>query len=140
MTDVFNPLNDVPPPAENDPYKFEGPLTDEHIAQVVHEANRVLQGIFRTPGVPMAPAWDYFPKDQREGVIRGVAAMRADPDITPEASHESWVWDKLGNGWVLGDVKDAIAKTHPNLVPYADLPENERLKDHVFSGIVHALI
>lgn len=115
-------------------------LTDEQIARTVHEANRVLQDIFQTPGVPVAPAWEDFPEDQRAGVVRGVAAMRANPEITPEASHQSWSRDKFDNGWVWGESKDTVGKLHPNLVDYAELPENERLKDHVFSGIVHALI
>jgi hypothetical protein len=36
-------------------------------------------------------------------------------------------------------VKDETAKTHPDLVPFDDLPEHERQKDRLFMAIVHAL-
>jgi len=53
--------------------------------------------------------------------------------------HESWCDFKRADGWVFGEVKDAGAKTHPCLVPYAELPEEQKIKDHLFSAIVTAL-
>jgi len=36
---------------------------------------------------------------------------------------------KASQGWVLGPVKDFEKKTHPDMIPYEDLPEVERKKD-----------
>jgi hypothetical protein len=40
---------------------------------------------------------------------------------------------------VYGEVKDAVAKTHPCMVPYDDLPEFQRKKDALFLAIVRVL-
>jgi hypothetical protein len=36
-------------------------------------------------------------------------------------------------------VKDPDAKTHPCILPYHELPLEQRLKDSLFMAIVHAL-
>ena len=38
-----------------------------------------------------------------------------------------------------GPVKDEAAKTHPDLVPFDQLPEHEKQKDRLFMAIVRAL-
>jgi hypothetical protein len=46
---------------------------------------------------------------------------------------------KVKDGWVLGHIKDGAKKTHPCMVPYNQLPEGQRKKDHLFRAIVLAL-
>ena len=41
--------------------------------------------------------------------------------------------------WQHGPVKDEAAKTHPDLVPFDQLPEHEKQKDRLFMAIVRAL-
>ena len=44
--------------------------------------------------------------------------------------HDRWMADLVRDGWTFGPgPKDAVAKTHPLLVPWADLSESEREKD-----------
>jgi hypothetical protein len=112
-------------------------LTTEQIARVCHEANRGWQAASPLPGIPVAPAWDEFPPDQQAGVIAGVE--KALQGYTPEQMHESWVADKLAQGWTYGPTKDAEAKTHPSLRAYDDLSDDDRAKDALFLGIVNAL-
>jgi len=45
-----------------------------------------------------------------------------------ENAHDRWAQRRLGEGWTLGPRNDA-AKTHPCLIPYADLPESEKQYD-----------
>jgi hypothetical protein len=53
----------------------------------------------------------------------------ANPGRTPEDSHQLWMAQKLADGWVYGPVKDREKKTHPDLVPFDQLPEIEQRKD-----------
>lgn len=46
-----------------------------------------------------------------------------------ENVHENWSKGRLEEGWVYGPVRDDARKTTPCLVPYADLPEEEREYD-----------
>jgi len=105
------------------------------IARVCHEANRALQIEAGDPAV--SPSWDEAPEWQRASAVEGVAEARA--GATPEQLHDSWCDSKVRDGWSFGAVKDAEAKTHPCLVPYDELPEDQRRKDAVFGAIVGAL-
>lgn len=40
--------------------------------------------------------------------------------------HEVWAQQRIGEGWTWGALRDADAKTHPDLVPYEELPESEK--------------
>lgn len=46
-------------------------------------------------------------------------------------SHENWMRMKVAQGWVYGEAKDFDKKTHPDLVPFIDLPEIEKRKDTI---------
>jgi len=103
-------------------------------AEATHEANRVYcEAIGDTSQVPFkaAPAW------QRESAIDGVIA--ALHGATPRELHENWCKVKRADGWVFGEVKDADAKTHPCLVPYAQLPPQQQAKNRLFGEIVRAM-
>ena len=69
--------------------------------------------------------------DQLESLMDGVEYQLAHPDTTPEENHGNWMKMKIKQGWVYGPVKDFDKKTHPDLLPYKDLPEIERLKDQM---------
>lgn len=71
----------------------------------------------------------------RKSAIDGVI-FHFTNDTTPEESHENWMEFKLKEGWVYGEVKDLEKKTHPCLVPYDQLPEDQQVKDHLFTAIV----
>lgn len=47
--------------------------------------------------------------------------------------HEVWAQNRLREGWTYGPVRDDIAKTHPCLVPYEELPESEKDYDRATS-------
>lgn len=104
------------------------------IASICHEANRRLQ---RTLGEVPNRSWESIGTELQASAKAGVIA--AQNGATPEQLHESWIAERTTNGWVYGDVKDFDKKTHPCLVPYADLPEDQRAKDALFSAIVKAL-
>lgn len=107
----------------------------DEIARVCHEANRALQAIQNDPAP--SPDWEGAPAWQKQSAVEGV--LKAQAGATPEQLHQSWCDFKEKDGWVYGAAKDADAKTHPCLVPYAELPEEQKAKDRVFSAIVTAM-
>ena len=46
-----------------------------------------------------------------------------------ENVHEVWAQNRINEGWTYGPVRDDAKKLHPCLVPYDDLPENEKAYD-----------
>lgn len=108
----------------------------DDIARVCHEANRALCEINWDHS--QSP-WEIAPQWQKESAVNGVRFHLANPDATPEQSHENWMKEKIQDGWVYGERKNATAKTHPCLRPYNELPEDQQMKDHMFRAIVHTL-
>ena len=107
-----------------------------HIATIAHEANRIY---CQSIGDHSQPHWDSAENWQRESAVNGVAFHLANPDAGPEGSHENWLNVKELDGWVYGEVKDPVAKTHPCMVAYKDLPQEQQHKDSIFTGIVKLL-
>jgi DNA-binding transcriptional MerR regulator len=114
-----------------------GDVTAEDIARVVHAANRELQIVQGDP-VP-SPPWDEAPDYQVKQATAGVQEVIRNPGLTAEQSHELWVTRMRDDGWIHGEVKDPARKTHPTLLPWAELPAEQQLKDRLFIAIVRAL-
>lgn len=98
------------------------------------------------PGQP----WEHAPKWQKDSIRDAIgfwdvecASMREDMpleekiSILSPLSHENWMEYKLDEGWVYGEHKDPVAKTHPCMVPYEDLPHDQKKKDEV---VLHAYL
>ncbi len=44
-------------------------------------------------------------------------------------NHDVWARGRMSDGWTLGAHRDDATKSHPCLVPYAELPESEKQYD-----------
>lgn len=106
------------------------------IARVCHEANRALCESF---GDHSQRPWDEAEAWQRDSAVKGVEFRLTHPDASESAQHDAWMKDKLEQGWKHGPVKDPVAKEHPCLVPFDQLPPEQRAKDAIFCAIVDAL-
>lgn len=84
--------------------------------------------------------WAEAPEWAKESAIMGVHFHVANPEAGPEASHESWLAQKLADGWVFGWVKDSEMKTHPCIIPFSELPKEQQAKDYIFRAIVHTML
>lgn len=102
------------------------------IAKICHQANKAY---CETIGDNSQVEWVNAPEWQRESAIKGVE-LHLSGDHGAEASHESWMKEKLDNGWKYGPVKDINLNEHPCLVPFKELSIAQQLKDYLFKSIV----
>jgi len=72
----------------------------------------------------------------RTQMIAYVEGLADKPLPTPEEAHDSWWREYEAMGWTYGPVRDTEAKTHPDMVPFDELPEDERTKDEIFLALV----
>jgi hypothetical protein len=116
--------------------EWHSPESIRAAAQHCHEMNRTWCAL---RGDTSQVGWDDAPEWQRESAIEGVKFHLANPHAGPSGSHENWMRHKLADGWVYGPQKDPEKKTHPCLVPYAELSADQRAKDAFFVATLHAL-
>jgi RyR domain len=103
-------------------------------AKAAHEANRFYcEAIGDLSQVP----WNQAPEWQTSSAINGVEGVLRGANAG--ASHLSWQLEKIAAGWKYGPVKDPVAKTHPCLVHFTELPPAQQAKDHLFVATVHAM-
>lgn len=107
----------------------------DHIARVCHEVNRAY---CEALGDHSQVAWEDAQEWLRESVRMGVD-LHLMGEFGPEQSHASWFANKVAEGWVYGPVKDSVAKTHPCMVPFDQLPREHQAKDYIFRAVVHSL-
>ncbi len=69
------------------------------------------------------------------------------PELAPlterlaENAHDLWAAQRLAQGWTCGPQRDDIAKRHPCLVPYGQLPESEKEYDRIAAlGTLKAIL
>lgn len=108
----------------------------ELAAQIAHEINRAYCAFL---GDGSQESWEKAPEWQRDSAIEGMRAHFANPNMTARDSHIAWCEHKFAEGWRYGPVKDADAKEHPCMVPYRELPKEQRLKDHLFKAVADAV-
>jgi hypothetical protein len=106
-------------------------------ARVCHEANRAF---CETLGDDSQLSWELAPEWQRQSAVKGVQFILDNPGAPTSSTHESWMKEKIKEGWVYGDVKDPEAKLHPCLVPYDALPLHQQTKDHLFKAVVKSIL
>jgi hypothetical protein len=110
-----------------------GNLTERR-AKFVYDAARLAAEAAGAPIVPVA--WEEreeaFCAQFREVIDRQCGEQRSH---SPEELHGSWMQAYFAMGWSYGAEYDRERKTHPDLVPYADLGQLERDKDAVFVAL-----
>ena len=106
-------------------------MTYVEIAKLCHKVNK---DYCLALGDDSQMCWDDAPDWQKESAIKGVEFHIA-KNRSPSESHESWMTEKVKDGWKFGMLKDPIIKEHPCMVPYDKLPVEQRAKDYIFKAI-----
>ena len=131
---------------------------EEALARAVHEDSlrfEQARGQTRVESEFLVP-WDELPEPMKESCRAFVArightlatlgyTLVAAPSIAPDAprvqfsssvlealakyEHEHWMENALDGGWQFGAEKDAEHKTHPDLVPWEELTDEEQERD-----------
>ena len=70
----------------------------------------------------------YKPNPKDTSKIKVPAELKELTERLAENTHEVWAKKKTEQGWQYGPESSDARKEHPDLVPYADLPE--QIKDY----------
>lgn len=108
----------------------------QEIARVAHEG---VCGLRQANGFGDCPPWEETTSEERQHAMQSVIAVIRQKSFDSEAIHARYVEEMKANGWTLGEKLDPVAKTSPLLVPFAELPLEQRQEDMVFRAIVLAL-
>lgn len=106
------------------------------IAAMCHEINRAY---CEAIGDFSIKPWETTDQGIKANAYQGVMFRLTNPLSSPKDMHANWAKDKSRAGWVYGPVKDAEKMTHPCLVPYDQLPQEQRIKDNLFMATVDSM-
>ena len=126
----------------------------EKLARQIHADYLAKMRAAGTTDHPSVVAWDELPEEFKAsnraqarsiGEKLDAAGLAFDAGETPypvvdhfdeetvlllaRNEHTRWMREKLANGWGYAPVRDNEKKYHPCLVPYEELPAEERQKD-----------
>jgi len=103
-------------------------------ATFVYDAARLAAIAANAPVIPVpwAEREETFRNQFLDVIERQCGPQRS---TSPEELHGSWMQAYFAMGWVYGETYDRERKTHPDLVPYAQLGQLERDKDAVFVAL-----
>ena len=73
----------------------------------------------------------YTPKPIDTRAVKLTAAQQGLIEELAENVHDVWAEKRIADGWRYGPARDDANKTHPGLVPFAELSEGEKDYDRV---------
>lgn len=104
---------------------------NERRSEFVYEGARLAAIAARAPIIP--EPWPKREEPFRNQFVNVIGRQCGDNrSSSPEELHGSWVQAYIDMGWKYGPHRDVEKKTHPDMVPYAELGQLERDKDAVF--------
>lgn len=71
----------------------------------------------------------YEPKPIDTSNVTLPAKLLALTEQLAENVHDVWAMGRIAEGWTYGEVKDVEKKKTPQLIPYTELPEEEKQYD-----------
>lgn len=103
-------------------------------AEFVYDAARLAAIAAKAPIIPVR--WTAREQDFCDQFLRVIERQCGDQrSRSPEELHGSWMQAYLAMGWKYGESYSREERTHPDLVPYAELGQLEQDKDAVFIAL-----
>lgn len=116
------------------------PAFVEKAIAYVHELNRAIRVVNGQDPGPVLENMKELEPAKYAGVKKAVEKiLYGESYPSPSMQHDEWIFSKLKDGWTYGPSEDKIAKTHPCMVQFYDLPLEEKLKDVVFVEVLKFL-
>jgi len=107
---------------------------NERRAEFVYNAARLAAIAANAPIVPVI--WDEREQPFKDQFLEVIERQTGEQrSMSPEELHGSWMQSYITMGWKYGEVYSREEKTHPDLVPYAQLQQQEQDKDAVFVAL-----
>ena len=72
---------------------------------------------------------DYIPEPMDLSLVDLPESLIQLSERIAENVHEVWAKARMDEGWTYGEKRDDVHKKHPCLVPYDELPEEEKEYD-----------
>jgi len=106
----------------------------ERRARFVYDSARLVAIAANAPIIPVV--WDERGQPFKDQFLKVIDRQCGEQrSKSPEELHGSWMQAYFLMGWKFGEQYSREEKTHPDLVPYADLGQLERDKDAVFVSL-----
>ena len=103
--------------------------------QIIYEATRLEAEWSKRKIVP--EKWGKRDEKFRKQFVEIIDKYLLQAELpTPEEAHNSWVEAYKEMGWVYGEERDTENKRHPDMLPFYELPRDERDKDAIFLAVV----
>jgi hypothetical protein len=106
-------------------------------ARVAYEVNRAY---CEAIGENTQLKWEDAPNWLRASLIDGVRFIIENPKATARDQHNNWLRVKHADGWTWGPCKNVDLKQHPCMRDYDELPQVQRVKDHLFRAVVKSTL
>jgi RyR domain-containing protein len=71
----------------------------------------------------------YVPKPLDTSFVDFPASLQGLLERLAQNTHDVWAATRIAQGWSFGPSRDDVAKKHPCLVPYGQLPDSEKEYD-----------
>lgn len=111
-------------------------MNEEQILKIAVAAHENNKAFCESIGDDSQKDWNDAPDWQRESSVKQVKFHLDNPQAPASSSHDSWMQEKIDNGWVYGPERDNDKKIHPCIVPFDELPTDQQLKDYIFKYTV----
>jgi len=111
-------------------------MTVTQIAKIAHEIRSVSIGLFK--GKPTI-AWDDLNEGVKNYILREVHYWLKNPSASASDSHNEWLRCKTEEGWSFGEENDHENKKHPSIVPYDQIPIQEKMANELIMKTVRLL-
>lgn len=115
---------------------YEERKHNERMAQIAKTCHETIRALCQAFGDSSIDVWENAEQWQKDSTFEQIKFALANPDAPISATHDSWSAEKIAAGWVYGPTKNAELKTHPCLVPFQDLPSDQKAKDYLFRAVV----
>lgn len=73
----------------------------------------------------------YYPEPIKTDRIKLSPALEQLTELLARNAHDMWALQRINDGWKVGPKRNDETKEHPDLIPYEQLNEEEKVYDRI---------